>query len=308
MNKYKIYKENIKNIERRRIITQTPLPEIRDYKKNSIDKISTNKLKKFKKTVECNPNFDLTYFYNNMDTLISKYLRLSLKKHKLKLYNADGMYLIVDNELLFTDKGSVYHELFHLLSSTYDSKKKKVYSGFSQGNRRVDIGVALNEGYTELLSSRYFGNENTGVYPIEVQMAILIEKIVGESTMEKLYSEANLEGLIDEIDKYANDRKSILNTLIVLDRAHDLFYFCEETTNNVLALEECLNAVTPFLLQCYLEKAKNDNSCNVKEFLDLIDICLQYENLDNLTISFIDKESIGQLLDNYNIINKRYIK
>ncbi len=140
-------------------------------------------------------NLDLDYFYNNIKTLDIKELRGKiLNNHVL------GEYLIDTNEiLLYTDcKNTIYHELFHMASSCF--RGNTAFSGFSQD----DVGIGLDEGYTEFLTRRYFGKSRTFItnYEDQVKLVSFIEKVVGKNKMESLYLKANLKGLLKELRVY----------------------------------------------------------------------------------------------------------
>ena len=85
-----------------------------------------------------------------------------------------------------------------------------IYSGLSEQN----IGIGLNEGYTELLAKRYFDKSNNNGYIFETQIAKLLELIIGQEKMESYYFNANLYGLIEELRKY-NNFYSIDNLLLI---------------------------------------------------------------------------------------------
>lgn len=127
-----------------------------------------------------------------------------------------------------TYKGStaVYHELMHMASSYYDEELKNIYAGFRQTN----IGDSLNEGYTQLLTERYFNNEIKGAklssgYQLCRNITGLLEKIVGQEKMENLYFNANLKGLIKELainDEVNNVIEFIQSFDYVLNNIHYL--------------------------------------------------------------------------------------
>ncbi len=93
----------------------------------------------------------------------------------------------------------IYHELFHMSSSVVKEKKK--YSGFHQTDFKTNLGREINEGYTELLTNRYFPSLNLSsiAYQYEAFVAERLEQIVGREKMQSLYLNANLKGLIDEL-------------------------------------------------------------------------------------------------------------
>ena len=106
-----------------------------------------------------------------------------------------------------TFENIIYHELLHAVTSYHH--KTKNYSGFKQLNTKTKkvIGKFLNEGYTELLTQKLFGPNDNGGYPYEEKVAEIIELIIDQDKMQKLYFNINLEGLINELAKYNNVNK-----------------------------------------------------------------------------------------------------
>ncbi len=99
----------------------------------------------------------------------------------------------------------IYHELLHMASSIYKNKKR--YEGLCDMSLDIDnriIGIALNEGYTEVLARRLFNINSTvcNGYEYAVYIAQLLEIIIGKDNMERYYFNANLPGLIDDLSKY----------------------------------------------------------------------------------------------------------
>ena len=134
---------------------------------------------------------------------------------------------------------SFSHELLHM-SSTYKKGILRL-SGFSQNvGDLLGVGHGLNEGYTELLNQRYFypeNDENTkdpiAIYPEEKIFAYGIERLVGRKTMEKLYFDADLDGLVAQISKYT-DQQNAMDLIAKIDRYHNSTIPAQKS---VLALE-----------------------------------------------------------------------
>ena len=89
--------------------------------------------------------------------------------------------------------------LFGGISSYVDNNN--MFSGFSYSNQNddsKDFGDGLNEGYTDLLTKRYFGNVEVceSDYDFEILIASFIEEIVEKDVMEKLYLTADFQGLM----------------------------------------------------------------------------------------------------------------
>jgi len=230
-----------------------------------IAKYSTVNLEKLKKSDFANTliNFaklmkktfkreDLTLFYNNINELTVRKDIFALLL--LKILNASGSYNGVKNRIainLKIDKKAIYHELFHMASGKVEGDV--LYSGFSQKLNNKWICEGLNEGYTELLCARYFTNQPTS-YEYEVKQVKLLEQIVGQEKMEKLYLTANLKGLINELRIYADDDE-ITEFISAFEFLHKHLDGNNFSHKNRL-IEISLKRVNIFLLNAYITKLK----------------------------------------------------
>lgn len=147
---------------------------------------------------------DLNNFYNNLTDL-------KFKKNNIimSIMHAGGLYtfnnsIIVDSRFFYSEYNPIYHELFHMLSSMNDGYH--YFSGFHYHYGTFSVGNGLNEGYTELLASRYFyDGDLTGCsYKYLIYFSKLAEDIVGKEKMQSLYANSNLNGLILELSKYSS--------------------------------------------------------------------------------------------------------
>lgn len=146
------------------------------------------------------PNFDFENFRRNMN-------RNFLIGVSMEQVNSDaGITIFNDNKNLFgifgdynlVDRGVIYHELFHFASYP---------TNFRRG---------LNEGYTEILTHRYF-NKSKLAYPDNVDYVLKLENIIGQDIMENAYSKGDvsiLSELFDEenylLFEKINDRLDLL--------------------------------------------------------------------------------------------------
>ena len=119
---------------------------------------------------------------------------------QLRLYmdrglDANGGYRMFDNVILLntTNPYVVFHELFHMASSWADIENDILYTGFDVYINNYCMGEGINEGYTELMSNRYFNKKAEG-YPFNFEIAKKIEEIVGRERMEGLYLTSNIRG------------------------------------------------------------------------------------------------------------------
>lgn len=222
-NTYKLHKEyKPKNFK----IVNIP-PELKkEYNQINLNKMVRAEfggyLKEFIKVMTENfKNEDLINFYNNINTLKVSYSKFKLKKFIFRA-NTTGCYNIKNNLITVDENDTskkLFHELFHMSSSIY--KNGLIYSGFYQTSLKTglpNLGIELNEGYTELLNRRYFvGNNNVvNSYEYEVFIAGRLEHIIGKEKMESLYLNANLPGLIQELNKYSTEEE-IMEFLSITD-------------------------------------------------------------------------------------------
>lgn len=118
------------------------------------------------------------------------------------------------------------HELLHMSSNkanglvdglTISTKKNKLYG---------TTGSGLNEGYTELLNSRYFAmQEYYSGYRKEMVLAAGLEKLVGKDIMLDSYFKYTLFDLLIELNKYTESEKyslDIINRIDNIYRAEDI--------------------------------------------------------------------------------------
>lgn len=236
----------------------------------------------------------LINFYNNINEVkINRNLRIIMSC-------ASGTYYTKNNEIDIAFLSSIYHELFHMASAYYDKENKISYSGFRQYpfDSKSDsprIGVGINEGYTELLTERYFGEKHKlpKTYKYEVSVVERLEKIIGQDNMESLYLNANLPGLIDELKRYASEddiSKFISSVDLISKRSHDIFIFKNKK------IDESAKFVIEFLFNTYVIKLKqqlNDGIIDKREFI---------QQIKEFSDSLSNKVTIG--LHNYKLYEK----
>lgn len=233
-----------------------------EYSKIDIDKIVATKfgesIVKFADVVINNfPAEDLTNFYNNINDLRTRTEKLGIKDVILRS-KIHGQYYPETKEIVIykgAKETTIYHELFHMASSTY--KKGKSYSGFHQEYLldHVSLGKGLNEGYTELLSRRFFSHYSyvPDAYEYQVFIAEKLEQIIGEEKMQSLYLNSNLKGLIDNLKQYVSEEeimKFISNTDFIVNHMDDkkLQLFIKNMIGN------CLKSINRFIIICYSKK------------------------------------------------------
>ncbi len=201
------------------------------------------------------PAESLTNYYNNINSVIFK------KDFLSKILGIGGSYSDLLNRIRYNDIDSLYHELFHLASTVYREATKTYHVGFTQSdNSHLNvfvngrIGDSLNEGYTVLLTQRYFGDKGkpkSKQRQFEFDMASKVEMIVGKEKMESLYLEADLMGLINELKKYATEDEVVrfINALDRISEQYGDIHFIKSRT-----LQNHIFFVNSFLMNAYRRK------------------------------------------------------
>ena len=160
-------------------------------------------------------------------------------------------------------------------------KNGVLHSGFNQVSFNPsfsNLGVGLNEGYTEVLTHRYFKEgefkptKNLYSYEYLAIIATHLEKIVGDKKMTHLYMNANLKDLINEMCKYA-EPKDVMEffayTDFLYEHVNDLILKYKED-NMIL---NSLKNVNKFLAISYLKsiiKARKEKLNESKSQEELI--------------------------------------
>lgn len=177
----------------------------------------------------CNP----AAFYQNIETLKFK-LKNDLSDIILRLTNIglNGIYNEVENQIKIYEQkvktkkdipefiklrneDTINHELLHM--SSRKKQKEIICCGFHVNSPKFSFGYGLNEGYTENLNFKYFSDMiAVKSYPKEMILAAGIERIIGKERMEKLYFDADVTGLIAELEKYTT-RENVISMLYQID-------------------------------------------------------------------------------------------
>ncbi|MBQ8131376.1 MAG: hypothetical protein IJ193_02675 [Bacilli bacterium] len=230
-------------------------------KKHSIPKEMPhyNELVKFDKVMK--KNFTEKQQQNYQRNIRNIYIKDSLSGKIKNGVRTSGQYDIKDNSIYLVkdNPSAIFHELFHMSSSRVEGDY--CFSGFSVGHHelfhRYKVGNGLDEGYTELLTKRYFEEElpkekNYGTYMYEVFAAGKIEKIIGKEKMEELYLNSDINGLLDELEKYTSKektRKTIQKLDFVSRYLHERTTFLEKKY-----VQKAMDYVNEYLIDTYLRK------------------------------------------------------
>jgi hypothetical protein len=174
-----------------------------------------DELKKLVKIIEdkidkCN----LNNLYNNLNSVIIK------KNFLLLLIGVKGKYNSKDNILSYSLDGTIEHEFIHLASSQYDEENNIWKIGFVDYSQKIVSMKALNEGYTDLLTRRFF-NKKTTFYSDEVRIVEFIELLFNKKELEKYYFNNDLPGFIKHLSNYM-DKENVIKFLLDFDRGFDL--------------------------------------------------------------------------------------
>jgi len=204
------------------------------------------------------PYMNNNYFNRNSETLIiDKKIDSKTEQIKRKIYDfldlgtAEAFYFPNKNKITFYDQDTfsdyIYHELLHCFSSFYNYDTKECYTGFFQSyfknGKFISFGRTLNEGYTSVLDNRYFHQSKVmDGYNNQRQIALAVEKIIGQETMERFYSEANLYGLVENLTLY-NRKEKIVAFINYTDLLTN-YFMLPKHTKKVLGdtnkfIEEC---------------------------------------------------------------------
>lgn len=247
---------------------------------------------------------DLQNFYNNINLLSVE--NINKKKSFIHNYSTIGCYDTDINTVYINDKyvdTTIYHELLHMASSKkIDEKNSR--TGFHYSTSHGSIGVGLNEGYTYLLSKRYFVASKNSGYGFQLDVVEKLEEIIGKEKMESLYLNANLYGLINELREY-EDEKTIMRFIYSLDFITDLGGRQRRNFLGKKYLQESVFSTSNFLLRCYLKKKKSEFDTNKISYEELENSIFNYINdfgghfkIEKEKYLFIKEEMLIETLDN----------
>ena len=258
----------------------------RKYTNIEIEKMASQKIKKSieefaKVLIENFPEDSLTNLYNNINELV-------LRRNPLILFElCNGCYDIRKNKISLITSSVLKHELFHMASS--------IPTWNIGGFRNNGIGAGLDEGYTEVLTKRYFNTKNIA-YVFERETMKNLEMIIGKEKMESLYLKADLQGLIREMQKYRTIEE-------ITKFISDLDYICQhaEFTLGVKSkyIETPAREVQDFLINAYTAKVKQQVERNElketdsnKQILDYISLVGENYKIGGVKYSSLMTDSL----------------
>ena len=258
----------------------------------------------FYKTMMQN-DYEYEYLNNNIKSLKISPIRFA--KLKFKKSNAIAYYDSNKNKIKYVKskkEKSLPHELMHM-SSTIKEEDGSIFSGFSQKTKDGEfllIGNGFNEGYTQLLSERYFPNAVNIAYPIEKLVAFQLEDILGTRKMEQMYFKADLMGLIEELSKYKSD-SDILYFINSIDYLGNV-YTQNGLIDNFDLIKEVYLYIIDFLTSIKFEKL-NEHDLNkteikeqIKEYIDTFIVVLNIKDR-NIKYELINESMLDYLYNDY---------
>lgn len=220
-------------------------------KRDTEDKFYGAHVLGFISTLEKDSDIDLNILYNNLDSLSFVMNDPTFKKHKQQNRKLIAAYYPYTNKICFDSmsmNADIYHEEFHMASCKVIRDEGIRFSGLRQESldKKVQIGMWLNEGYTELCVERYFPEAyDTKIFKSYLQqkyVAMIIEEIVGKKIMKDSYFQADLCRLI----RY----------LSVFDTEENIVKFLRN--NSVLQFHRLNKDKNYFLIKMYLKKLEDD--------------------------------------------------
>ena len=238
-----------------------------------LDSINNENINQFVKVmIENNKEKYLNHFFFNLSNV--KILKDKKKQNKYlskrdfggNYFTKNNIYLILGDKKELEENNALltpYHELLHLISMKIDNS-----SIIRLGFQFNDFATGLNEGYTELLTKRYFGNispNDYNAYPHFIWYSNMLEELLGKDKMEDYYFSFNIEGLIIEISKYIGIEKTF-KLFIYSDL---LFEREDEMYNNENLFLDYDNLININKVNCYYDDNLNLRNKIYNIFLEI---------------------------------------
>ena len=274
------------------------------YKEHEyLKKLFIDKINNFIKTISFNfPLISLNRFKTNF-----KKFNFCVYNNKVNDSIYGGTISFKMDEFTCYEEEAIEHELLHMATGTYNHIKRIEYCGFDLINykKKYRIGRGINEGYTDLLTNRYFGAKIG--YQIEALLSHNLELLIGHNTMEKLYFNMDIYGLIDEISKYSN-------YVNACDFIHNLDKLSFKLTKlkseeEIKEIRDLYLKTVTFLFYCLYNKYSNNGKLDIliNNTKQLFDENLSYTyNGFKINLPSLNDNIYNILLDNK--INKKIRK
>lgn len=258
-----------------------------------------DKVKMFCNFLELNrDSSELVNFHRNLRDLKVNLL------FNYKDLDFSGMYDVIDNTVHINYNRldmAIFHELLHMASRNSEGI---VNCGFTKVCSHEIKYIGLNEGYTDLLSERYFSGDCT--YQMERNISFLLEKIVGKNDMEKLYFQANINGLVSLLSNYSDEK----DILIFLDDVDYVYNHIEDESDD--AFNTKLYLTGKYLLETFYlkQKKKLEEGLLYDKFIyevaDYLRMLSRFNIMNNVASKSILFELAGDdVMEKYLILSKK---
>lgn len=209
-----------------------------DIDKLTIDEKYKPYIKEFVKKTSTNFNFR-----NPNEKLKILAIKPKPMLQTLLFPTSEASYDIFNNKIYAGKRieDSIYHKLFHAFT-TYKENIFSIYSGFNYINIYADIARRLSEGYTAVLTNRYFDIDDA--YMIEANIARKTELILGEKNMQDFYASNNLYAIIKFLSKFSSEEEAIA----FISYVDKLGIY----RNNIKKSIQIMNILSNYLVDIYL--------------------------------------------------------
>ena len=237
-------------------------------------------------------NFKNSFFYIKRDE--KKFVDGSVRKYPDKIVYEIGTF------------DSCFHELLHLSAIKKKLRFGVLRTGFERFSPPYDrFGESLNEGYTELLTERYFITQRKPYY-YEVDISSKLENLVGKNLMEKYYFNSDLKSIIKELEKFGNNVEFFIRKFDSLYNNNFIQASNFDNSNKQMFLNQ-LKEIYLLLLKMYVNKIVylKENSMDFsKEYNYLMNIknWINEKNINYEGQTFFIKTMEEE--DYYNVINQ----
>lgn len=209
--------------------------------KIGIKKEASKCLNEFIEVMKNNPYADIGNFCKLCTPFSITYFSGQPKRNKHYIY----AFYNVFNNTISIDKTVVRKNIFHELMHRLTLRKWEDYISCGFHLYKLDhvdgksivysIGEGINEAYTHFLTLKYFSHLGAGsAYPLIIDLAIFLEKVLGKEIMERCFFNADLGSLIKEIAKYSSLQEAV-NFIKYFDILLDKTYKSDRKIDTVLA-------------------------------------------------------------------------
>ncbi len=220
-----------------------------------------------------------TFIFLDLEKKLSELQIKYISKNLATILRIEADYCIETNRIrILKNKISrIYHELFHAMTS-FRLNETTNGCGFYQKINSLYIGSLLDEGYTDLLTYRYFEDEIN--YNSEANLALKLELILGQEQMTRMYSTNDLLTLILFLAKYS----SIENAITFLENFDRL----DECRLSGKRTCEIVNIESNYLIDVYLNMLSHKY---INGEIDRVEIKRQLESFKENFNKFLFEDS-----------------